>query len=100
MSCCNWKNNTCQTSVSVSGTNAIAPIPASLCKLKGGCFIKVSITANTATTQEVFISLCDGTLVPLYLSSTGVQATGADIATGSCYLLYYDGFSSKLFIAG
>jgi hypothetical protein len=90
--------NSLTTSVTLSGANGIAPIKTNICHLKNSCMFKLSIVSNGATTQSIFLSLCNDLLIPLYSSTTGLQIVGSDLVVGSCYLLFYDCNSSKAYI--
>jgi hypothetical protein len=98
--CSSWCGSTFRTSIIVSGNSALASVPSKVCRIKASGCVGMSVTANTATTESVFLSFCDGTIMPLYLATTGEQAIGSSFVAGVCYELLYDAFSEKVFVVG
>jgi hypothetical protein len=68
--------------------------------LRNKQLFRVHVPTNTGTTQPLFLVACNGVQAPLFLESTGAQATAAAVVAGVTYLVSYDDFSSKFFIVG
>ena len=108
MSCvnCNCSDNaeysrgTFRGTVSLGTTDAFLTVKASACALKKKQMFRVYVPTNTGTTQPLFIVACNGVQAPLFLESTGAQATAADLIAGVTYLFSYDDFSMKYFVVG
>lgn len=108
MSCvnCNCSDNaeysrgTFRGTVSLGTTDAFLTVKASACALKNKQMFRVYVPTNTGTTQPLFIVACNGVQAPLFLESTGAQATAADLIAGVTYLFSYDDFSMKYFVVG
>ena len=108
MSCvnCNCSNNaeysrgTYKGSISVGTTDAFVTIKASACALRNKQLFRVYIPSNDGTTQPLYLVACNGVQAPLFLESTGAQATAAALIATVTYLISYDDFSGKFFVVG
>lgn len=108
MSCvnCNCSDNaeysrgTFRGTISLGTTDAFLTVKASACALKNKQMFRVYVPTNTGTTQPLFIVACNGVQAPLFLESTGAQATAAALIAGVTYLFSYDDFSMKYFVVG
>jgi hypothetical protein len=61
---------------------------------------RLFVEANTGTTQPVSLGFCNGGGFPIFLQSTGIQATAATFVAGVTYLVTFDDFSGKFFLVG
>jgi hypothetical protein len=86
--------------VSVGTESAFLTVKGSSCSLKNKQLFRVYVPTNTGTTEPLYIVACNGVQAPLFLESTGVQATAASLIAGVTYLISYDDFSMKFFIIG
>lgn len=96
----NYSRGAFKGTMSLGTTDAFLSVKASACTLKNKQMFRVFVPANTGTTQPLFIVACNGIQAPLFLQSTGVQATAAALIAGVTYLISYDDFSSKFFVVG
>lgn len=107
MSCvnCDCANNmysrgTYKGTISLGTTDAFLTVKASSCALKNKQIFRVYVQENTGTTQPLFIVACNGVQAPVFLESTGAQATAAALVASVTYLFSYDDFSGKFFVIG
>lgn len=108
MSCANcncncndaYSRGTYKGSISLGTTDAFLTVKASACALRNKQLFRVYVPTNTGTTQPLFLVACNGVQAPLFLESTGAQATAAAVVAGVTYLVSYDDFSSKFFVVG
>ena len=96
----NYSRGTFNGSVSVGTASAFLNVKSSACALKNKQMFRVYVPANAGGTLPLFIVACNGIQAPLFLQSTGVQATAAALIAGVTYLISYDDFSSKFFVVG
>ena len=104
-------NNNCTKYVSKSGipfysatvsentTTETLRICTSACKLR--CFGVFGIfvpSQPTTTTLTVDLTDCNGNTAPLYLASTGVQATAAALVANTTHLVTFDKSSGLYFL--
>ena len=101
-SCSNdmYSRGTYKGTISLGTTDAFLTVKASACALKNKQIFRVYVPENTGTTQPLFIVACNGVQAPVFLESTGAQATAAALVAGVTYLFSYDDFSGKLFVIG
>ena len=86
-------------SVSSNTTTETLNLHTNFCKLR--CFGVFGIyvpSQPTTTTLTVSITDCNGNTAPLYLASTGAQATAAALPAGSTHLVTLDTFSGQYFL--
>ena len=95
-----YSRGTFKGSVSIGTASAFLNVKASACALKNKQLFRVFIPANAGGTLPLFIVACNGIQAPVYLQSTGVQATAAELLAGVTYLISYDDFSGKFFVVG
>lgn len=101
--CCGndaYSRGTYSGSISLGTTDAFLTVKASACALKNKQLFRVYVPSNTGTTQPLFIVACNGVQAPVFLESTGAQATAAALIAGVTYLFSYDDFSGKFFVVG
>lgn len=96
----NYSRGTYKGSISLGTTDAFLSVKSSSCALKNKQLFRVYIPENEGTTQPLYIVACNGVQAPLFLQSTGAQATAAALIAGVTYLISYDDFSEKFFIVG
>ena len=96
----NYSRGTYKGTVSLGATDAFLTIKASACALKNKQMFRVYVPENTGTTQPLYIVACNGVQAPLFLESTGAQATAAALIASVTYLFSYDDFSGKFFVVG
>lgn len=96
----NYSRGTFRGALNLGATEAFLTVKASSCTLKNKQIFRVFVPANTGTTEPLFIVACNGIQAPLFLQSTGAQATAAALLAGVTYLISYDDFSSKFFVVG
>lgn len=85
--------------VSESTTTETLRVCTSACKLR--CFGVFGIfvpSQPTTTTLTVDLTDCNGNTAPLYLASTGAQATAAVLPANTTHLVTFDKFSGQYFI--
>jgi hypothetical protein len=95
-----YSRGTYRGTVSIGTTDAFLTVKASACALKNKQLFRVYVPENTGTTQPLYIVACNGVQAPVFLESTGVQATAAAMIAGVTYLFSYDDFSGKFFVVG
>lgn len=100
----NCVTQTCRGTVrgnmQVGGTSATLQIPVSACAAREKQLFRIFVESNTGTTQTVELGFCNGGTFPVFLQSTGTQATAANFIAGVTYLVSYDNFSGKFFLVG
>ena len=93
-------NVTLNASMHVGTTEAVLQTAAKVCSLRQIGLFGVFVRSNTGTTQPVSIGFCNGGTFPVFLQSTGAQATAASFIEGVTYLISYDCCSRKFFLVG
>lgn len=96
----NYCRGTAAATMQIGSTDATLQTKVSACAARDRQLFRVFVESNTGTTQTVSIGFCNGGTFPLYLQSTGVQATAAVLIEGVTYLISYDNFSDKFFLVG
>ena len=84
----------------VGTDTAILQTGVSVCAAHDRQIFRVYVSTNTGTTQIVSLGFCNGGSFPIFLQSTGAQATAASFVEGVTYLISYDTYSQKFFIVG
>lgn len=100
--CCNC-DCTCgvaSAAMQVGTTDAVLLTGVDVCAARDRQIFRIYITANTGTTEPVSLGFCNGGTFPVFLQSTGAQATAASFIAGVTYLVTYDNISRKFFLAG
>ena len=87
-------------SMQVGTDTAILQTGVSVCAAHDRQIFRVYVSTNTGTTQIVSLGFCNGGSFPIFLQSTGAQATAASFVEGVTYLISYDTYSQKFFIVG
>ena len=105
MNCCgcdktDYSRGTYKGMISLGTTDAFLTVKSSACALKNKQMFRVYVPENTGTTQPLYIVACNGVQAPVFLESTGAQATAAALVAGVTYLVSYDDFSGKYFVIG
>ena len=96
----NYSRGTYNGTMSIGTASAFLSVKGSACALRNKQMFRVYVPTNTGTTEPLFIVACNGIQAPLFLQSTGDQATAASLIAGVTYLISYDDFSTKFFIIG
>lgn len=87
-------------SMQVGTDTAILQTGVSVCAAHDRQTFRVYVSTNTGTTQTVSLGFCNGGSFPIFLQSTGAQATAANFIVGVTYLVSYDTYSQKFFLVG
>jgi hypothetical protein len=84
----------------VGTDTALLQTRVEVCAARDRQIFRLYVTANTGTTQTVSLGFCNGGSFPIFLQSTGAQATAASFVEGVTYLVSYDKLSQKFFLVG
>ena len=84
----------------VGTTEAVLVTQVSVCAARELQIFRIYVSANTGTTEPVSLGFCNGGVFPIFLQSTGSQATAASFVAGVTYLVSYDNVSRKFFLVG
>ena len=87
-------------SMQVGTGTAVLQTGVPVCAARDRQIFRVYVSANTGTTQTVSLGFCNGGTFPIFLQSTGAQATAASFVAGVTYFVSYDNFSQKFFLVG
>lgn len=98
--CCNCNGGVTSAAMQVGTTSAVLQTNVNVCAARDRQIFRVYVSSNTGTTQTVSLGFCNGGTFPIFLQSTGVQATAAAFVEGVTYLVSYDNYSSKFFLVG
>lgn len=101
---CNCKpyycRGTARAVMQVGTTDATLQTGVAVSAARERQIFRLFVEANTGTTQPVSLGFCNGGGFPIFLQSTGIQATAATFVAGVTYLVSYDDFSGKFFLVG
>lgn len=101
---CNCKTDRCRgtakATMQVGTASATLQTNVAVCAARDRQLFRVFVETNTGTTQPVELGFCNGGTFPIFLQSTGVQATAAVFVAGVTYLVTFDDFSGKFFLVG
>lgn len=98
--CNNCSYGVAPASMQIGTDTALLQTNVEVCAARDRQIFRLYVTANTGTTQSVSLGFCNGGSFPIFLQSTGDQATAASFAEGVTYLISYDTFSQKFFLVG
>lgn len=98
--CCSNNNGVVSAAMQIGTADAVLQTNINVCAARDRQIFRIFVSANTGTTQTVSLGFCNGGTFPIFLQSTGAQATAAAFTAGVTYLLTYDDFSSKFFLVG
>lgn len=91
---------TARANMQVGTTDAVLQTRVDVCAARNRQLFRVFVETNAGTTQAVSLGFCNGGTFPIFLQSTGAQATAAVFVAGVTYLVSYDNFSGKFFLVG
>ena len=100
MSCDNCKCGITSATMQVGTSTAVLQTEVSVCAARERQIFRIYVESNTGTTQTVSLGFCNGGSFPIFLQSTGEQATAASFVDGVTYLVSYDELSTKFFLVG
>ena len=98
--CNNCSCGVAPASMQIGTDTAVLQTRVEVCAARDRQIFRLYITANTGTTQTVSLGFCNGGSFPIFLQSTGAQATAASFVEGVTYLISYDNLSQKFFLVG
>ena len=98
--CNNCSCGVAPASMQIGTDTALLQTRVEVCAARDRQIFRLYITANTGTTQTVSLGFCNGGSFPIFLQSTGAQATAASFVEGVTYLISYDNLSQKFFLVG
>jgi hypothetical protein len=85
--------------ISETATNEIVKLPTCINTLKCKGLFAVYVPSQAATTTlPVIIADCNGNTAPVYLRSTGAQATAAALIANTTALFTFDHFSDLFYL--
>lgn len=101
--CNKYRSGSCvpfySATVSETATNEIVKLPTCVKNLKCNGLFGVYVPSQpTTTTLPVIVADCNGNFAPLYLRSTGAQATAAALVANTTSLITFDHFSDLFFL--
>lgn len=100
--CCNYNcsDGVASATMQVGTAEAVLQMNVEVCAARSRQIFRVYVAANTGTTEAVSLGFCNGGSFPVFLQSTGAQATAASFVAGVTYLLSFDNVSQKFFLVG
>ena len=98
--CCNCNCGVASAAMQLGTTTAVLQTNVDVCAARDRQIFRVFVSANTGTTQTVSLGFCNGGSFPIFLQSSGAQATAAAFIEGVTYLVSYDNISRKFFLVG
>lgn len=98
--CCNCNCGVASATMQLGTATAVLQTNVNVCAARDRQIFRIFVSANTGTTQTVSLGFCNGGTFPVFLQSTGAQATAANFVQGVTYIVSYDNFSQKFFLVG
>lgn len=92
--------NVAAAAMQVGTASAVLQTSVDVCAAREAQLFRVFVESNTGTTEEVALGFCNGGTFPVFLQSTGAQATAASFIAGVTYLFSFDALSRKFFLVG
>ena len=97
---CNCHDGVASATMQLGTDTAVLQTGVTVCAARDRQIFRLYIAGNTGTTQTVSLGFCNGGTFPVFLQSTGAQATAAAFVAGVTYLLSFDDYSQKFFLVG
>lgn len=98
--CCNCNCGVASAAMQLGTTTAVLQTGVDVCAARDRQIFRVFVSANTGTTQTVSLGFCNGGTFPIFLQSTGAQATAAAFVAQVTYMVSFDNLSNKFFLVG
>ena len=98
--CCEYNCNVARATMQVGTAAAVLQTGVEVCAARDAQLFRLYVAENTGTAETVSLGFCNGGTFPVFLQSTGEQATAASFVAGVTYLLSFDCLSQKFFLVG
>lgn len=97
---CSCNDGVTAGTMQIGTAEAVLQTNVEVCAARDRQLFRIFVSANTGTTQAVSLGFCNGGSFPVFLQSTGAQATAAAFVAGVTYLVSFDSLSQKFFLVG